>query len=162
MNWSMSDITEIAKRGNDDPDAVQVVFDDDVKRSSIVPDIGIEPKEHDEQVWFFEWIDMQSLTYPELLCCFAVPNGGYRPNKTGADLKAEGVRSGVPDIFLSVARNGYHGLCIEMKRRKSGSLEPNQKVWIERLKEQGYRVEMCRGCDAAIKIVKEYLGIAED
>lgn len=35
---------------------------------------------------------------------FAIPDGGRRDAVTGAHLKAEGVRAGVPDMFLAVPR----------------------------------------------------------
>ena len=45
-------------------------------------------------------------------------NEGTADPKRGARLKAMGVQAGVPDLLLFVARNGYHGLAIEMKSRK--------------------------------------------
>ncbi len=68
---------------------------------------------------------------PSLSLMHAIPNGGARGNDSqtnkirGAMLKAEGVKKGVPDIFLPVPLNGYHGLYIEMKvadKKKRSSL----------------------------------------
>ena len=37
---------------------------------------------------------------------YAVPNGGYRNAREAARFKAEGVRSGVPDLCLAVSNGG--------------------------------------------------------
>ena len=53
---------------------------------------------------------------------FHIPNGGYRNKAEAAHLKAQGVRPGVPDLCVPVARHGYHGLYIEMKRRRTAGV----------------------------------------
>lgn len=74
-----------------------------------------------------------------------------------AKMKAEGVRAGVPDLFLPVARQGFHGLWIELKSAK-GRVTTVQAAWHERLRAQGYRVVVCRGwCEARDEIVKYLL-----
>jgi len=65
----------------------------------------------------------------------------------------------VPDLMLPVARQGYHGLFIEMKRRRGGRLSPEQREWRARLEAEGYRWVMCEGMDAGIAALREYLGI---
>jgi len=63
-----------------------------------------------------------TLPVPALEWLHAVPNGGSRGNdaKTrairGGQLKAEGVKRGVADIFLPWASANCHGLYIEMKK----------------------------------------------
>jgi hypothetical protein len=77
---------------------------------------------------------------PELRLLFAIPNAGAGAQSGQAGkMKAEGVKRGVPDLHLPVARNGYHGLFIEMKYGK-GTPSPEQKEWIADLREEGYRV----------------------
>ena len=71
--------------------------------------------EHDEQAALFEWATWHTSQCPELGLLFAIPNGGHRHPVVAARLKAEGVRAGVPDICLPVARKGYHGLFVELK-----------------------------------------------
>lgn len=71
-------------------------------------------------------------------------------------LKREGVKSGVPDIHICMARKGYHGLYIEMKRTKGGVVAENQRFWIEALRREGYKAEVARGMDEALKILEEY------
>lgn len=64
-------------------------------------------------------------------------------------LKAEGVKKGVPDLFLPVARGRWHGMYIEMKRTKGGTISPEQKEFIEFATQQGYRAVICKGFEAA-------------
>lgn len=82
--------------------------------------------EHEEQKALIEWSAWMSNARPELSLMFAVPNGGDRHPAVAAKLKAEGVKAGVPDIFLPVPRNGYHGLFIELKELK-GADQPLHK-----------------------------------
>ena len=88
---------------------------------------------------------------------YHIPNGGRRDAITGARLKAEGVVAGVPDIFLAVPRQGFHGLYVELKRQKGGSLESSQEDIIARLRQAGYRVEVCMGWWEAREAIENYL-----
>ena len=111
--------------------------------------------EHNEQVALFKWVELSGI--PELKLLHAVPNGGKRDIVTAIKLRNEGVKPGVPDMFLPVARNGWHGLFIEMKTEE-GRLSPLQKEWIAELEKQGYFVAVCRGWEMAKETLKEYLG----
>ena len=86
-----------------------------------------------------------------------VPHPQRRDAITGARLKAEGVVAGVPDIFLAVPRQGFHGLYVELKRQKGGSLESSQEDIIARLRQAGYRVEVCMGWWEAREVIENYL-----
>lgn len=124
----------------------------------MIVDTGMPcPSESVEQQRLFQWAAMQSGAMPELELLYHVPNEGKRSRATGARLKAEGMRPGVPDICLPVARGGKHGLYIELKKRKGGRLTPAQRQWLEKLKGQGYRAEACHGWEAAARVIKEYL-----
>lgn len=118
--------------------------------------------EHDEQVGLFRWAAMQTAKYSELALMFAVPNGGLRNATVAAKLKAEGVKAGVPDILLPVARGGYHGLFIEMKRVKGGKLSAEQAHWITKLLEQKYAVYKCEGWVKAKECIEQYLKLAPE
>jgi hypothetical protein len=72
-------------------------------------------------------------------------------------LKREGVRSGVPDLFLAFPCRGYHGLFIELKRRDSGKVSPTQADWITRLNKSGYLVIVAFGAKEAVKVIVDYL-----
>lgn len=117
------------------------------------------PTEHEEQVALFQWAEANEAQYPSLAMLFAVPNGGYRPMVTAAQLKAEGVRSGVPDIFLMCRRGHYGALAIELKRRDhSNHATPAQQEWIERLRAHDYMAVVCYGAQEAIDVIIAYLG----
>lgn len=115
------------------------------------------PTEEDEQITLFNWARMKSAKVPELTLMYHIPNGGSRGKVEAARFKAAGVKSGVPDIFLPVARGGKHGLYIELKRLKGGKVSDAQKEWIRCLREQGYRAEVCYGWKAAADVIEKYL-----
>ena len=115
------------------------------------------PLEDAEQRIIFQWAAMETAARPELGLLYAIPNGGTRAIKTAIALKAQGVKSGVPDMCLPVARGGYHGLYIELKRQKGGTVSETQKSWITALNTQGYKAIICHGAEEAIGTIKEYL-----
>jgi hypothetical protein len=114
--------------------------------------------EHDEQVNLMKWwsLSCRSFGVDERLL-FAIPNGGERNVIVAARLKAEGVRAGVPDLFLAHPNNEYHGLFIEMKKAKGGIVSDNQKCYLDLLKANGYRAEVCHGWIQAKQIIEDYL-----
>lgn len=116
--------------------------------------------EHDEQVALFAWAQWQTPAVPELALLFAIPNGGHRHKATAAKMKAEGVKAGVLDVFLPVARNGRHGLFVEMKH---GYNKPSneQLWWLEQLEAQGYKTAVCYSFEAAQGEIMRYLGVWE-
>jgi len=119
------------------------------------------PSEHQIQAAIFDWSAAEINHYPELKMMFAIPNGGARHLLTGARLKREGVKPGVPDIFLAVPRRQCHGLFIELKSF-TGQLSEDQGEWIGRLSAQGYRTAIIRSIDDAIKLITEYLEMPMD
>jgi len=114
--------------------------------------------EHDEQALVIARAEALAPSVPALNMLFAIPNGGHRYKATAAKLKAEGVKSGVSDLFLSVSRGGFHGLYIEMKAQ-GGHASDQQKEWIEAARAEGYCAEVCVGADAAWRVICEYLGV---
>ncbi len=114
---------------------------------------GIEDG-HQEVI--FKWASMQLGVYPELDLMYHVPNGGKRNVVEATKLKRMGVKAGVPDIVLPVARNGFHGLYVELKVGKNKTSE-NQDKWLSKLEEQGYKTIVCYGADNAIETIKDYL-----
>jgi|ERR1051325_222582 hypothetical protein len=112
--------------------------------------------EHDHQASLFAWSATQLRQWPCLSLLFAIPNGGHRHKLTAVRLKAEGVKAGVPDICLPVARGGYHGLFIEMKAGKNKATD-SQAMWISALIEQGYYARICNGVDEAQATLEWYL-----
>ena len=90
-------------------------------RKNNTPSLPV-PTEADEQIALFEWAALQSGRFPELTLLHHVPNGGSRNKIEAARLRAQGVKSGVPDLCLPVARGGNHGLYIELKRQRGGRI----------------------------------------
>lgn len=127
-------------------------------RKTKAPQIPV-PTESVEQIGLFRWADWQTGTHPELKRLFHVPNGGYRNKATAGRLKAEGVKSGVPDVCLPVPRGGFHGLYIEMKRRKGNRTSGDQDDWLTFLQSQGYFTAVCKGWEAAASVILDYLGL---
>ena len=96
--------------------------------------------EHLEQVRLVSWFRRQ---YPDTRI-LAIPNGGIRSASAGANLKAEGVSAGVPDLFVPA-----WCLWIELKRVTGGAVSPAQKDWIAYLESIGHRVIIGRGFEDA-------------
>lgn len=116
------------------------------------------PTEHEEQTALFEWAARRLSLYPELDLMFAIPNAGAGAQKGQAGkMKAEGVKPGVPDTFLPVARQRYHGCFIEMKRIAGSRVEPEQIEWQAKLQAQGYFTAICKGCEEAQELLVAYL-----
>lgn len=113
-------------------------------------------EEHRIQVALFKWAKHASARHPGLKLMFAIPNGGARDAVTGAMLKREGVKPGVPDIFLPLPIDNFHGLFIELKTAK-GRLSPEQREWLMRLHNRGYAAVLCRGLDETIDMVCRYV-----
>lgn len=122
--------------------------------------MNITPYESAEQAALFKWAHMARGKWPELGMLFHIPNGGSRDPREAHNLKLQGVRPGVPDICLPVPRGGFHGLFIELKRRKGGTVSEDQRGWIDALTRQGYRATVCRGWDAARAEIELYLRVA--
>lgn len=113
--------------------------------------------ESQEQQLLFEWAALSAGRWPELALMYHIPNGGSRSKSEAGRFRAEGVKAGVPDICLPVARGGYHGLYIELKRVKGGRVSTAQQGWIAALRDQGYCACVCKGWDDAAHIIKAYL-----
>jgi hypothetical protein len=113
--------------------------------------------EHAEQTALMTWCRYNRARWPELDLLYAIPNGGHRHIAVAGKMKAEGVRRGVPDLCLPVARGLWHGLYIELKT-STGRTTPEQREWIARLQGQGYRVEVCKGWPAAAAVIEDYMG----
>lgn len=112
--------------------------------------------EHDIQKSLIRWRDLSQKSRPELGLLFAIPNGGARHVVVAKKLKDEGVLAGVPDLFLPVARGGYHGLFIELKRQ-GGRLSEAQRNMIGKLETQNYAIVICYDLSQAIEAINDYL-----
>ncbi|OEH66781.1 MAG: hypothetical protein BAX61_13330 [Psychrobacter sp. B29-1] len=86
-------------------------------------------------------------------------NGGKRPKRTAAGLKHGGVRKGYPDLIIDIARNGYHGLRIELKDESGGVVSKEQKERLQMLSDEGYLAVIRSGYQAAFNEILDYMGI---
>jgi hypothetical protein len=114
--------------------------------------------EHQLQVALFEKVNdpAEQLRRPALAIVHAVPNGGKRSKAVAAKLKAEGVKPGVPDIDCPVARGGYHGLRIEMKRPGQAT-SPAQADWLYQFAREGYKTALHTTSEGAWAELVAYL-----
>lgn len=127
--------------------------------------IAASGTEHGHQCAVMQWVATGAIKqYPLLWLLHAIPNGGDRSKSVGASMKAEGVKKGVPDLSLPVAKysRGYFGLYIEMKTpaafaKKDNGCSVEQVEWHRRLREQGYAVAVCAGWQAACWVLALYL-----
>jgi hypothetical protein len=126
--------------------------------------------EHEEQAAVIQWAALMEGQMPELGLLYAIPNGAklpylhkkgrngktYRWSPEAEKLKEEGMRAGVPDLCLPVARKGFHGLYLELKY---GDNKPSEKqaAYLDALAEQGYLAAVCWGAEECIETITEYL-----
>jgi hypothetical protein len=75
-------------------------------------------------------------------------------------LRAEGVRAGVPDVLLPVARGGYHGLALEMKFGRNKPT-PEQREWLDALAAEGWQTCVAYGFEEARQAIQDYLRLQE-
>lgn len=102
---------------------------------------------------------------------FHIPNGGWRTGIEARNLVYSGVKSGVPDYLLPIAKavqignmTAYkHGLFIELKKatnaqgKKGGRVSKQQLDWKQKLEEQGFDVVFAWGAEEAFEAIKRYL-----
>lgn len=126
--------------------------------------------EYEEQCEVIAWRDNKivRLLHPNIGLLHAVPNGGVRISMikgleakisraiAGKKLKKEGVLSGVLDLDLPVARGGYFGLKIEMKK-KGNTVTENQLNYIKAVEEEGYLCFVCYSSEEAIDLIVRYM-----
>lgn len=106
------------------------------------------------QSTFFKWLN----AYPSVRAVtFSIPNGGaFNSIIQAVNQKRAGLTSGVPDVFMALPRQGYHGLFIEFKSSK-GKVSIEQQEMLKKLREQQYKCEVCYDFDEAKEVVESYL-----
>lgn len=118
-------------------------------------------EEHNAQVVFFNRIRASGVNKGGRYAraarrTFAIPNGGGRSKREAGRLKAEGVLTGVSDVFCSLPVWPWSGLYIEMKSA-TGTASPEQRAWIEESNQLGYLAVVCRGADEATTLWEAYV-----
>lgn len=125
-----------------------------------------------EQRSLFDWASMQRLpiatTAGEVVevtrlseVLLWIPNGvGKLKPQVAAKMKAQGIRPGVPDLFLPIPVGQFHGLWIELKAAppQRSTISELQLEWLRRLQRCGYAATVCRGWVEAKDALVAYLG----
>jgi len=117
-----------------------------------------------EQAALFAYAGMQARKDSRWGLLFAIPNGTAASSMAeAAKAKREGRKKGVPDVFLPVASRGWNGCFVEMKRRGGvpSDLSIEQRGWLARLNNEGYRAVVAYGWEDAVKQIQAYLGGGE-
>lgn len=121
-------------------------------------------EEHEQEkfnCWFEAYLEPKGYRW------FHPANGGKRAGKMingkwvpleGIKLKRLGVKKGVPDVILPMARKSYHGLVIEFKRvdGKMSDVSEEQADWLRWFASQNWSTHVAFGFEAAKRIVEDY------
>jgi hypothetical protein len=95
------------------------------------------------------------LKFPKVRYCASL--GGIHTSPTQArKAKLTGYVRGFPDLQITEARKGFHGLFIELKTNK-GRATKVQQEWIKDLNDRGYKAIICKGIDETMETINEYL-----
>jgi len=119
---------------------------------------GLEAKERKKpetvlQIAFFRWLEEQ---HPEIYAMSFASAGGMRTGiQTAIEMRDMGYKTGTPDVAILLARNGYHGLMLEIKTLKKYPT-PEQKDIIAKLNKEGYNAQVVKGWEALLLAVKVY------
>ncbi|MBA1200477.1 VRR-NUC domain-containing protein [Pseudomonas capeferrum] len=118
-------------------------------------------REGQEQAALMRELELRFPAVAKLI--YHVPNGGHRMKAVAAKLKAQGVKAGVPDLVLPMARGGYFGLYIEFKAAPpfDAAVSASQHGFIQALNTQGYLAVVCRGQLDAMEAVQAYLQLPQ-
>lgn len=108
-----------------------------------------------EQERVIKWARDNENNYPFLWLLHSSLNGVKLSKNQAGRAKTQGMLSGVPDLFLPVPKNGFHGLFIEMKSEK-GRLSTNQTCFLSKVELLGYKIAVCYSANEAIKTIENY------
>lgn len=115
----------------------------------------VKHEEADIQTEFFNKVFTVFPTLPRKLL-FAVPNGGSRNKIEAANMKKQGVTSGVADVILLIPKKGYASLCMEFKT-SIGRQSDEQKEFQKQAESCRSKYVLVRSAMQAIETVREYL-----
>lgn len=104
------------------------------------------PKESVEQVTFLNEFKKE---WPDVFI-HSIPNGGLRNKSVAQQMKLEGLKAGIPDLFIP-----QWAMWVEMKRIKGGSLGEEQKKIIPILERVGYIVIIPKGYIDALNQIRD-------
>lgn len=121
----------------------------------------LESAQQQQVVEWSKWAYKANPTrYPNLDLLHCSLNG-VKLTKTQAGIaKGQGMLSGVPDLFLPVPRQSFHGLYIEMKSEK-GRVTDNQEWFLSKTNGLGYKTAVCYSAKEAIETIQDYYAVRE-
>ena len=108
------------------------------------------PLEYDECKLFATWLGLKGLMFSH------IPNNTYTPSFGAKQRnKALGLQSGLPD-YLILTPKGI--IFVEMKRQTGGTIQLNQKIWIEAINNTPQaQAQVCFGFQDAKLFVEKIL-----
>lgn len=111
------------------------------------------PKEIEEQEMLARYLDGLGVMW------WHTPNERRASVGEMVKLQKQGLKKGVPDNFIAVARGRFFGLFIELKRQKKSlsRVSKEQQAIIDELNKQGYKAVVAYGAAQAIATVINYL-----
>lgn len=111
--------------------------------------------ESNEQIAAMDWLRAQHPKIAEHT--LHIGNERKASYYAGYIMKRMGVLKGASDLFMAWPSGGYHGLFIEVKS-KIGRPSAEQKAFLQRMRDVGYKASICYGADEVISTMKEYIG----
>lgn len=124
------------------------------------------PTEHQEQVSLFAEMRLRGKRDPRWLAPYVIPNGGSRGGSAlqrtinGKRLKDEGVKAGVPDIFVPVPCGRFCGLYVELKKRQGGRVSLEQRKFADEL-DPRYMLVIAHGAEDGIRKISNYFALGD-
>jgi len=111
--------------------------------------------ESNEQIAAMDWL---RVNHP-LIASHTMHIGNERKASyyAGYIMKRMGTLKGASDLFIAWPNSDYHGLFIEVKS-KVGRPTPEQKQFLQRMRDVGYKAEICYGAAQVINTMQEYIG----
>lgn len=122
--------------------------------STVVTSVAKRHTESNEQIAAMDWLRAQHPKIAEHT--LHIGNERKSTYYAGYIMKRMGVLKGASDLFMAWPNGGYHGLFIEVKS-KIGRPSAEQKAFLQRMKDVGYRAEICYGAEEVINTMKEYI-----
>ena len=110
--------------------------------------------ESNEQIAAMDWLRLQHPKIAEHT--LHIGNERKTSYYAGYIMKRMGVLKGASDLFMAWPSGGYHGLFIEVKS-KIGKPTPEQKAFIQRMRDVGYKAEVCYGAEEVISTMQAYI-----
>lgn len=115
-------------------------------------------EESRNQIAFFQRLVLAENRYPFLKYVYSNQGGGNRNAITGAIMKAEGGKRGIPDVFIPIPRFAFHGAYLEFKvvGRKPSK---EQLEFMKFAAGQGFACAIVYSVDQAVEFTEKYLDI---